>query len=208
MATHSSTLAWKIPWTEEPGKLQSMGSSEESDTTEWLHFHFHALEKEMATHSSVLAWRIPGTGEPGGLTSMRSHRVRQDWSDLAAASAATYLFNKYFLNEPCGKELHNFKYSFYQNCLCFIDLQEITETELVKQSDSNNMALFVLYIKIPQKILCDLRIPICKFDYLEKIILCILFYLQSWIILNHWPEKRSSSYLRHRKSNIYITYQR
>ena len=38
---------------------------EESDTTERLHFHFHALEKEMATHSSVLAWRIPGTGEPG-----------------------------------------------------------------------------------------------------------------------------------------------
>ena len=35
---------------------------EESGTTEQLHFHFHALEKEMATHSSVLAWRIPGTG--------------------------------------------------------------------------------------------------------------------------------------------------
>ena len=33
----------------------------ESDVTERLHFHFHALEKEMATHSSVLAWRIPGT---------------------------------------------------------------------------------------------------------------------------------------------------
>ena len=49
-------------------------------------FHFHALEKEMATHSSVLAWRIPGTGEPGGLPSMRSHRVRHDWSDLAAAA--------------------------------------------------------------------------------------------------------------------------
>ena len=40
--------------------------------TERLHFHFHALEKEMATHSSVLAWRIPGTGEPGGLPSMGS----------------------------------------------------------------------------------------------------------------------------------------
>ena len=51
-------------------------------------FHFHALEKEMATHSSVLAWRIPGTGEPGGLPSMGSHRVRHDWSDLAAAAAA------------------------------------------------------------------------------------------------------------------------
>ena len=48
-------------------------------------FHFHVLVKEMATHSSVLAWRIPGTGEPGGLPSMGSHRVRHDWSDLAAA---------------------------------------------------------------------------------------------------------------------------
>ena len=47
-------------------------------------FHFHALEKEMATYSSVLAWRVPGTGEPGGLPSMGSHRVKHDWSDLAA----------------------------------------------------------------------------------------------------------------------------
>ena len=39
MAPHSSTLAWKIPWTEEPGRLQSMGS-EELDTTERFHFHF------------------------------------------------------------------------------------------------------------------------------------------------------------------------
>ena len=46
------------------------------------------LEKAMATHSSVLVWRIPGTGEPGGLLSMVSHRVRHDWSDLAAAAAA------------------------------------------------------------------------------------------------------------------------
>ena len=76
MAPHSSTLAWKIPWVEEPGRLQSMGSLE-SDTTERLHFHFslHTLEKEMATHSSVLAWRIPGMAEPGGLPSMGSHRV-------------------------------------------------------------------------------------------------------------------------------------
>ena len=39
MATHSSTLAWKIPWTEKPGRLHSMGSLE-SDMTEQLHFHF------------------------------------------------------------------------------------------------------------------------------------------------------------------------
>ena len=50
MATHSSTLAWKIPWTEEPGRLLSMGSLP-------FTFHLHALEKEMATHSSILAWR-------------------------------------------------------------------------------------------------------------------------------------------------------
>ena len=90
MASHSSTLAWKIPWMEEPGRLQSMGSLQ-SDTTERLHFHFffHALEKEMATHSSVLAWRIPETGKAGGLPSMGSHRVGHDGSDLAAAAAAT-----------------------------------------------------------------------------------------------------------------------
>ena len=41
----------------------------------------------MATHSSVLAWRTPGTGEPGGRPSMGSHRVRHDWSDLAAVAA-------------------------------------------------------------------------------------------------------------------------
>ena len=39
VAPHSSTLAWKIPWMEEPGRLQSMGTLE-SDMTELLHFHF------------------------------------------------------------------------------------------------------------------------------------------------------------------------
>ena len=79
MATHSNTLAWKIPWTEEPGRLQSMGSLSRTRLSDFtLNFHFHTLEKEMATHSSVLAWRIPGTAEPGGLLSMGSHRVGHD----------------------------------------------------------------------------------------------------------------------------------
>ena len=89
MAPHSSTLAWKIPWTEEPGRLQSMGSLRVGhDWATSLSLFAHALEKEMATHSSVLAWGIPGTGKPGGLLSMGSHRVGHDWSDLAAAAAA------------------------------------------------------------------------------------------------------------------------
>ena len=75
MATRSRTLAWKIPWAEEPDRLQSMGSlgvGHDSATSLSL---FHALEKEMATHSSVLAWRIPGTGEP-------DDGVAQSWTRL------------------------------------------------------------------------------------------------------------------------------
>ena len=81
MASHSSTLAWKIPWTEEPGGLHAVHGvvkswTRLSDLT--FTFHFHALEKEMAAHSSVLAWRIPGMAEPVGLPSMGSHRVGHD----------------------------------------------------------------------------------------------------------------------------------
>ena len=82
MAPHSSTLAWKIPWMDKPGRLWSRGSlrvrHDWATSLSIFTFHFHALEKEMATHSSVLAWRIPGTGEPGGLPSMGSHRIRHD----------------------------------------------------------------------------------------------------------------------------------
>ena len=79
MAPYSRTLAWKIPWMEEPGRLQSMGSLSRTGLSDFTFtFHFHALEKEMATHSSVLARRIPGTGDPGRLLSMGSHRVGHD----------------------------------------------------------------------------------------------------------------------------------
>ena len=80
-----NTPLWKIPWMEEPGGLQSMGSLRVRHNFTFT-FHFHALEKEMATHSTVLAWRIPGMEEPGGLPSMGSHRVGHDWSDLATAA--------------------------------------------------------------------------------------------------------------------------
>ena len=87
MVTHSSILAWKIPWTEEPGRLQSMGSqswtglkqlstnllwashvelvvknssaSQELQETQVQSLDQEdPLEKEMATHSSILAWKI------------------------------------------------------------------------------------------------------------------------------------------------------
>ena len=77
MATHSSTLAWTIPWTEKAA-VHGVARSQARLSNFTFTFHFHALEKEMATHSSVLAWRIPGTGEPGGLPSMESPRVGHD----------------------------------------------------------------------------------------------------------------------------------
>ena len=64
VAPHSSTLAWKIPWMEEPGGVTPVHGVTKSRTRLsdfTFTFHFHALEKEMATRSSVLAWRIPWT---------------------------------------------------------------------------------------------------------------------------------------------------
>ena len=77
MATHSSTLAWKIPWMEVP-EVHGVAKSQAQLSDFTFTFHFHALKKEMATPSSVFAWRIPGTAEPSGLPSMGSHRVGHD----------------------------------------------------------------------------------------------------------------------------------
>ena len=81
--------------------------------------HFHALEKDMAIHSSILAWRIPGTGEPGGLLSMGSHRVRHDWSDLAAAAAAGHGSNLDLHPQIMDKEAvaHILPYSCLENSM-------------------------------------------------------------------------------------------
>ena len=82
MAPHSSTLAWKIPWTEEPGRLQSVGSLSRTQLSDLAAVAAAAaeiqLEKTMAPRSSTLAWKIPWTEEPGVLQSMGSLRVGQD----------------------------------------------------------------------------------------------------------------------------------
>ena len=78
MAPNSSTLAWKIPWMEEPGRLQSMGSLR-ADTTEQLPFHFSlsCIGEGNGNPLQCSCWRIPGTGEPGGLPSMESQSRTQ-----------------------------------------------------------------------------------------------------------------------------------
>ena len=107
MAPHSSTLAWKIPWAEEPGGLQSMGSRRvrhDWATSLSLFTFMHWRRKWQPTR--VLAWRIPGTGKPGGLLSMGSHRVGHDRSDLAAAEACHFLSSLYF-SAPRGHKCHS-----------------------------------------------------------------------------------------------------
>ena len=97
MAPHSSTLAWKILWMEEPGRLQSMGSLSRIRLSDFTFtFHFHALEKEMATHSSVLTWRIPGMGEHAVYGVVQS-RTRLKWLSSSSKLDVIHLWN--FLTE-------------------------------------------------------------------------------------------------------------
>ena len=66
MATHSSTLAWKIPWTEEPGRLQLWGCGE-SDMTERLHFYFS------------LSYTGEGNGNPVQCSCLENRRDSRAW---------------------------------------------------------------------------------------------------------------------------------
>ena len=79
MAPHSSTLAWKIPWTKEPGSLQSMGSLK-LDTTERLHFHFSlsCIGEGNGKPLQCSCLENPRDEDPGGLPSMGLHRVGDD----------------------------------------------------------------------------------------------------------------------------------
>ena len=84
MATHSSIPAWRIPWTEEPGGLQSVELQRiRHDFVTKQQYQIGAVsssppKKTMAPHSSTPAWRIPWMEEPDGLQSMGSLRVRHD----------------------------------------------------------------------------------------------------------------------------------
>ena len=108
MATHSSTLAWEIPWTEEPGRQQSMGSLSWTRLSDFTFtFHFHALEKEMTIHSSVLAWRIPGMGEPWWAAVYGIAQSRTRLKQLSSSSSS-------FLYSPTLTSIHDYwkNYSF------------------------------------------------------------------------------------------------
>ena len=93
MAPYSSTLAWKIPWMEEPGGLQSMGSLRVGHkwATSLSLFAFMHWRRKWQPTPVFLPWESQGQGSLVGLLSMGSHRVGHDWSNLAAAAAAALL---------------------------------------------------------------------------------------------------------------------
>ena len=83
MARHSSTLAWKIPWTEEPGRLQSMGSLRIGhDWATSLSFFTFTHWRRKWQSTPVF---LPGESQ-GRASLVGSHRVGHDWSDLAVAT--------------------------------------------------------------------------------------------------------------------------
>ena len=94
MAPHSSTLAWKIPWMEEPGGLQSMGSQRVRHdwATSLSLFTFMHWRRKWHPTPVFLPGESQGLGEPGGLPSMGLHRIRHNWSDLAAAAASGIIY--------------------------------------------------------------------------------------------------------------------
>ena len=82
MVTHSNTLAWKIPWMEKPGRLQSTGSL---SRTRLSNFAFTCWRRKWQPTPVFLPGESQGQGSLGGLPSMGSRRVGHDWSDSAAA---------------------------------------------------------------------------------------------------------------------------
>ena len=87
MAPHSSTLDWRIPWTEEPGRLQSMGSLRVRHdwATSLSLFTFMHWRRKWQPTPVFLSGEPQGWGSLVGCRLWGSHRVGHNWSDLAAA---------------------------------------------------------------------------------------------------------------------------
>ena len=104
MAPHSSPLAWRIPRTEEPGGLRSMGSLRVGHdwATSLSLFTFTHWRRKWQPTPVFLPGESQGRGWPGGLPSMGSHRIRHDWSDLAAAVGTNTIL---YSNSPFNKNL-------------------------------------------------------------------------------------------------------
>ena len=132
MAPHSGTFAQKIPWTEEPGRLQSMGSLE-SDTTERLHFHFSfsCTGEGNGNPLQCSCLENPRDGKPGGLLSMG--RTELDTTEVTQQQQQclfafkTCVFSE-MLNSICLKSDFQNKIFQLKFLLILITISQITES--------------------------------------------------------------------------------
>ena len=191
MAAHSSTLAWKVPGMEEPGRLQSMGSwrvRHDWVTSLSLFTFMHWRRKWQPTPVS-LPGRIPGTGEPGGLPSVGSQRVGHDWSDLAAAAAAWFqgeysVFCHWNLGWMCfwqmGKVQTHFAMLWTWNVCNFIKLKICMQWYFFSS--------YLKTFKIPKCVWCAKKLQKTAFFFFLLVKFCafydsITFLLISMLIL-------------------------
>ena len=109
MATLSSTLAWKIPWTEEPSRLQSMGSLR-GDMTEQIHFHF-SLSCIGEGNGNPLQCSCLENPRDGGAWWAAVYGVAQNWTQLKRLSSSSSIYMFQFLGQP--PKLFKKKYNWY-----------------------------------------------------------------------------------------------
>ena len=103
MAPHSSTLAWKMPWTEEPDRLQSWDHTE-SDTTERLHFHF-SLSCIGEGNGNPLHCSCPENPRDGGAwwAAISGVAQSQTWLKQLSSSSSLPVYFLHDLQHFCGK---------------------------------------------------------------------------------------------------------
>ena len=130
MTTHSSILAWKISWTEEAGRLQSMGSRRVRHdwTTSLSLFTFMHWRRKWQPTPVFLPGESQGW-KPSGLLSMGSHRVEHDWRDLAAAGNGTLLL---FSWKNISKR---FMLAVYFHCVCVCVFFPLTLNLMISSLD-------------------------------------------------------------------------
>ena len=121
MAPHSSTVAWKISWMEEPGRLKSMGSlrvrHDWATSLSLFTFHFHALEKEMATQLQCSCLENP---RDGGAWWAAVYGVAQSWTRLkrlsSSSSSSSWFIQKTNLNVKQHSKIYFLKRTFNKPC--------------------------------------------------------------------------------------------
>ena len=122
MAPHSSTFAWKIPWTEEPGRLQSMGSLE-SDTTERLHFHFSlsCIGEGNGNPLQYSCLENPRDGEAWWAAIYGVVQSRTRMKQLSSSSSSSNLMLlQYFILNICIKLTHKENCNKFNIYLCLV----------------------------------------------------------------------------------------